>query len=307
MSKVFDALARQEAAVPDAAQSAASRSGALSALLEELASAKAKLSAAPSERSSAAPSERLRAAPNGKPSEAGAPAAPPAIRLAPLRIAERSPLLPFDGGHSQAAEQYRIARTRITQHPKHPTMIVVSSAGRGDGKTVTAINLAGSFSLKAEGAILLVDADFRHSSVRKQLGLGAAPGLAEVLEGKSTLEEGLTRAEQLPNLYILPASDPVANPGELLDSERWRELTRRLRQLFEYIVVDSPPIAAVADYELIQSVSDGTLLVLRPDHTRRSMAAEALKAIPQDKLIGVVMNSVPKWFWFGDGDRLPVS
>jgi Mrp family chromosome partitioning ATPase len=71
--------------------------------------------------------------------------------------------------------------------------------------------------------------------------------------------------------------------------------------------VDSPPIAAVADYELIQSVSDGTLLVLRPDHTRRSMAIEALKAIPQDKLIGVVMNSVPKWFWLGDEDRLPAS
>jgi protein-tyrosine kinase len=291
MSKVFDALARKEAALPDAAQSAASRNGALSALLEELANAKAKLNAAP----------------KGNPSEAGAPAAPPAIRTAPLRIAERSPLLPFDGGHSQAAEQYRIARTRITQHPRHPTMIVVSSAGRSDGKTVTAINLAGSFSLKSEGAILLVDADLRHSSMRKQLGLGAAPGLAEVLEGKCVLEEGLTRAEQLPNLYILPASDPAANPGELLDSERWRDLARRLRQLFEYIVVDSPPVAAVADYELIQSVSDGTLLVLRPDHTRRSMAAEALKAIPQDKLIGVVMNSVPKWFWFGDGDRVPAS
>jgi protein-tyrosine kinase len=179
-------------------------------------------------------------------------------------------------------------------------MIVVSSAGRGDGKTVTAINLAGSFSLKGEGAVLLVDADFRHSSMRKQLGLPAAPGLAEVLEGKSTLEEGLTRAEQLPTLYILPASDPSANPGELLDSAQWREVGHRLRQSFQYIVVDSPPVTAVADYELIQSVCDGTLLVLRPDHTRRGLAAEALKAIPKDKLLGVVMNSVPKWFGFGE-------
>ncbi|HEY7390839.1 MAG TPA: CpsD/CapB family tyrosine-protein kinase [Bryobacteraceae bacterium] len=289
MSKVFDALAREQAAVPNAAQS-----GALSALLEELASAKAKLSGAPSEKLSAA-------------SNAGAPSALSAIRTAPLRIAQRAPLLPFDGEHAQGAEQYRIARTRIAQHPNHPSMIVVSSAGRGDGKSVTAINLAGSFSLKAEGAILLVDADFRHSSIRKQLGLGAASGLAEVLEGKCALEEGLTRAEQLPNLYILPAGDPAANPGELLDSERWRELARRLRQLFGYIVVDSPPVAAVADYELIQSVSDGTLLVLRPDHTRRSLAAEALKAIPQKKLIGVVMNSVPKRFWFGDEERTSAS
>jgi protein-tyrosine kinase len=285
MSKVFDALAREEAAVPEGVPGPALRGGALSALLQELASAKAK----------------LRPAPNGKPSEV--PAAPPAIRTAPLRIADRSPLLPFENATSPGAEQYRIARTRITQHPNRPTMIVVSSAGRGDGKTVTAINLAGSFSLKAEGGVLLVDADFRHSSIRKQLGLAAAPGLAEVLEGKNTLEEGLTRAEQFPNLYILPASDPGMNPGELLDSERWRDLSRRLRQSFEYVVMDSPPVAAVADYELIQSVCDGTLLVLRPDHTRRGMAAEALQAIPKDKLIGVVMNSVPKWFWFGDGDR----
>jgi protein-tyrosine kinase len=301
MSKVFDALARQEAAVPDA------RSGALSALLEELAGAKAKLRGAPNEAklSGVSNEAKLRGAPDAKPSEARAPAAPPAIRLAPLRLAGRSPLLPFDQPHSHAAEQYRIARTRITQHPNHPTLIVVSSAGRGDGKTVTAINLAGSFSLKSEGAILLVDADFRNSSVGRQLGLSAAPGLAEMLEGKSTLDDSLTRAEQLPNLYILPAGNPAANPGELLDSERWRDLAQRLRQLFEYIVVDSPPVAVVADYELIQSVSDGTLLVLRPDHTKRAMAAEAWKAIPHEKLIGVVMNSVPKWFWFGNGGGVP--
>ncbi|HLI83424.1 MAG TPA: CpsD/CapB family tyrosine-protein kinase [Bryobacteraceae bacterium] len=276
MSKVFDALAREEAVVPKAA---------LSALLEELASAKA----------------RLRPVPNGKPSEV--PAAPPAIRAAVLQIAARSPLLPFEDANSAAAERYRIARTRITQHPGRPTMIVVSSAGRGDGKTVTAINLAGSFSLKAEGGVLLVDADFRHSSMIRQLGLGAAPGLAEVLEGRNALEEALTRAGQFPNLYLLPAGQAAMNPGELLDSERWRELARRLRQSFEYVVVDSPPVAAVADYELIQSVCDGTLLVLRPDHTRRRSAAEAFAAIGKDKLIGVVLNSVPKRFWWGAGDR----
>jgi capsular exopolysaccharide synthesis family protein len=218
-----------------------------------------------------------------------------AIRTERLQIEPHSPLLPFDGSHHEAAEQYRIARTRITQHPNQPSMLVVASAGAGDGRTVTAINLAASLSLKTEGDVLLVDADFRHSSVHKQLGLSPSPGLGEVLEGHASLERAIIRAEQFPHLYILQAGSPASNPGELLDSSRWKDLAKQLRQLFEYVILDSPPVRAVADYALIQAVCNGTLLVLRPDHTRRHMASEALEAIPRERLIGVVMNCVPNW------------
>lgn len=219
-----------------------------------------------------------------------------AIRTERLRIGPRAPLFPFDGSDRRAAEQYRIARTKITQHPKQPSMLVVSSACLGDGKTVTAINLAAALALQTEGDVLLADADFRCSSVHEQLWLAPAPGLAELLEGRAGLEQVLIRAEQLPNLFVLQAGDPASNPSELLDSPRWRNLADQLRGYFRYIVVDSPPVATVADYELIQAACDGTVLVLRPDHTRRSRAAEALETIPKDKLIGVVMNWVPKWF-----------
>jgi len=246
----------------------------LTTLLDQLASAKAKL--ASGENSGTADTS--------------------AIRTERLRVGPRSPLFPFDGSDRRAAEQYRIARTKITQHPKQPSVLVVSSAGLGDGKTVTAINLAAALALQTDGDVLLVDADFRCSSVHEQLWLAPEPGLAELLEGRATLERVLIRAEQLPNLFVLQAGDPTSNPSELLDSARWRNLADELRSLFKYVIVDSPPVAAVADYELIQGPSDGTVLVLRPDHTRRRMAVEALKAISKERLIGVVMNWVPKWF-----------
>ncbi len=290
MSKILNALARKDAG------SVSTRHGevpspAFAALIEELEHAKAKL---------------RRPEP-----ESDRPELPvqEAIRTERLQIGPQSPLLPFDGSrlngsHQEAAEQYRIARTRITQHPKQPSMLVVASAGAGDGRTVTAINLAASLSLKTEGDVLLVDADFRHSSVHKQLGLSAAAGLGELLEGYASLERAIIRAAQFPHLYILQAGSPASNPGELLDSSRWKDLATRLRQLFEYVILDSPPVRAVADYQLIQAVCDGTLLVLRPDHTKRHMAAEAFEAIPKERLIGVVMNCVPKWFPGQAGDLL---
>jgi capsular exopolysaccharide synthesis family protein len=219
-----------------------------------------------------------------------------AIRTLPLRIPGAAPVLPFDGDHWEANEQYRILRTRLIHHSKQPRMIVVSSAGSGDGKSITTVNLAGALSLKTESKVLLVDADFRRSTIHTQLGLPKEPGLAEVLRGACILEEALVQTEQLPNLYVLPSGESKGNPAELLDSSPWPALCTRLRQMFRYVILDSPPIAAVADYDLIQAVCDGVILILRPDHTNRKQFQAALELIPKDKLIGAVLNCVPNWF-----------
>jgi receptor protein-tyrosine kinase len=205
-------------------------------------------------------------------------------------------VLPFDGEDPRAAEQYRIARTKIIQHPNSPRMIVVSSAGPGDGKTLSSINLAGALALKTEQSVLLIDADFRRSAVHQRLGLPASPGLTDVLDGSIALEEALVRTEQFPNLYVLPAGAQKTNPTELLDSSRWRALTAVLRNAFQFVIADSTPIWAVADYELIETVCDGVLLIARPDHTPRKAFLQAVASIPNQKLIGVLLNWVPKWF-----------
>lgn len=244
--------------------------------------------------------------PARRPPEGGAaqPAAlaPPAIatsigevRTVRLHVRAPSPLLPFEEGQWLASEQYRILRTKISQHPRQPRLIVFSSPSAGDGKSVSAINTAGALSLKTGAQVLLLDADFRRSTVHVQLGIPEAPGLSEVLRGVCTAEEALVRAHELPALCMMPAGTPPANPAELLDSARWIALCAKLRKLFQYVVVDSPPVAAVADYELIQAACDGVILVVRPDQTPRPLLQKALDTVPKEKLLGVLINCVPDW------------
>ena len=227
-------------------------------------------------------------------------AAPPtgedAIRVVTLRLPGSAPLLPFDDTHPAAAEQYRIIRTKLNQHPRRPQLLLISSAGPSDGKSVTALNIAGALSLKSDAKILLADTDFRRSTIHLQLGLPAAPGLADVLSGSATIEDAVVRTAQFPNLYVVPAGEPRPNPSELLDSPRWTAFCSVLRERFRYVIADSPPFGSVADYDLLQASCDGVILVARPDHTKRQMFLKVLETIPKEKLIGVVMNCVEEWF-----------
>jgi len=218
------------------------------------------------------------------------------VRTLPLLISDRAPLMPFEEEHWRAVEQYRIIRTKVTNHPKQPRMILISSAGPGDGKSVTAANLAGALALKMDSTVLLVDGDFRRSTLCSELGLPETPGLSEVLGMGLPLEKAVIRSEQFPNLYVLPAGKAVENPTELLDSPQWTALRARLREQFRYIIVDSPPIGAVADYDLLQAACDGVIMVLRPDHTNRQSCLKALEILGKEKLLGVVMNCVHSWF-----------
>jgi capsular exopolysaccharide synthesis family protein len=205
-------------------------------------------------------------------------------------------VLPFIDSRRAAGEQYRIARTKILQHESRPQTILVSSAAPRDGKTITAINVAAALSLKSDGEVLLIDADIRRPAIPGQMGIPAAPGLADVLEGRCSLEEAIVRTEPLPDLCVLAAGGAKANPAELLDSEAWSISMKAMRQRFRHIVLDSPPVSAVADYDLLQIIADGILLVVRPDHTPRKLLFHALESVPREKLLGVLLNQVPRWF-----------
>jgi capsular exopolysaccharide synthesis family protein len=220
----------------------------------------------------------------------------PGSREVSLQLPHTSPALPFGNSHGGAEEQYRVIRTKVLQHPKRPKTIVVSSAGAGDGKSVTAINLAGALALKSESRVVLVDGDLRRPSIFRHLRIDETPGFADVLAGKCTFEEAAINIREIPGLSIIPAGKAVTNPAELLDSAHCVEVFAALRNSFKYLIVDSPPIAAVADYDLLQSFADGVVVVVRPDHTNRTLLTQGLERIPKDKLIGVVMNCVPSWF-----------
>src|SRR5262249_17833932 len=125
-----------------------------------------------------------------------APASAPGIRTVSLKLLAKSPILPFEDLQGRASEQYRIARTRILQHQAAPRIIMVTSPGARDGKTVSAINLAGALSLRAGFNVLLLDGDFRRPAVHDALGLASGPGLSDVLAGSNTLEDALVHVEQ---------------------------------------------------------------------------------------------------------------
>jgi capsular exopolysaccharide synthesis family protein len=217
------------------------------------------------------------------------------IRTRPMSIRTAGPVLPFDSNR-QSADRYRMLRTKIQQHPSQPRILLIAGSGPGDGKTTTAINLSGALSLKPHTSVVVVDGDFRRSSIRKTLGLEGGPGLAEVLDGSATLEDGLIRTEQYPNLYVLGSAEGAPGSAELIDSPRWTAILDVLRKEFTYVVLDSPPIGSLADYDLLQACADGVILVVRPDHSRREPTVNALNSIPPGKFLGVVVNCVEKWF-----------
>ncbi len=218
------------------------------------------------------------------------------LRTLPVRIRADTPILPFQAGHSREGEQYRIARTKLIQHPDQPRLIVISSAGTGDGKTVSAINLAGALALKSDARVMLVEADLRRPSIGSLLGLPSHPGLSEYLAGTCALHDVITRIEQFPNLCVVPAGRTKANPTELLDSRRWATACEEFRKRSRFVIFDAPPMGTVADYDLIEAQCEGVILVVRPDVTNRRLCLESLASVAQGKLVGVLMNCVSDWF-----------
>jgi capsular exopolysaccharide synthesis family protein len=197
-----------------------------------------------------------------------------------------------------ATEQYRIIRTKILQSYLQPRLIVVSSAGAGDGKTVTSVNIAAALALKNHERVLIVEGDLRRPTMAKVLGLPRSPGLSNVLRGTAPVETAVIQIESLPSLYVLPAGAGAGNPAELLDSPQWRTLCEQLRRQFEFVIIDAPPVGAVTDFQLIEPMCDGIIAVIRIDHTNRTVLQNMLFEIPPGKLIGIVLNSVEEWFFW---------
>ncbi len=229
-----------------------------------------------------------------------------AVRVLPIQLAEAAPLLPYDGSSARAGEQYRAVRTNLLQNPDAPRVLVVSSSGSGDGKTLSAVNTAGALAIKGETTVLLVDADLRNPSLARTLGLPDSPGLADVLIGDCKLEEAIVRTAQFPNLYVLPAGKARRNPAELLDSARWRQMCAQVKGSFRFVLIDTPPISAVTDYDLVQAVADGVIFVVRPNHSDRNLCLSALhKVNATGKLTGVLVNCAENWFLYKRYGRYP--
>ncbi len=206
---------------------------------------------------------------------------------------------------SQMAESYRALRTSLllSNLGAPPKVIMVTSARPQEGKTTTSINTA--IVLAQKGVrVLLVDADLRRPSIHKTLGMGPRSGLSNVLTGSATLQQTITTSPILPNLFIMPAGTPPPNPAELLASSNMRDLIVELRELYDHIVIDTPPTLSVTDAVVLSPRADATILVIRSGQTTKQALRRARDILTQVNahVAGVLLNAVdltsPDYYYY---------
>jgi capsular exopolysaccharide synthesis family protein len=192
---------------------------------------------------------------------------------------------------SLAAEQYRSLRTRLKQAEQGRALrvVAITSPAKGDGKSLTAANLALTMAQEYQQRVLLVDADLRRPNVHRLFGLSESPGLVDVLLNDAELDHSLV---SLPDhhLTILPAGLPPAHPAELLGSAAMRRLLDTLRTRFDRILIDVPPVAPLADLHILTPMLDGLLMIVRAGVTPKPAIERALSGLDASKVLGLVLN-----------------
>ena len=194
---------------------------------------------------------------------------------------------------SAVAEQYRVAATRLglVADKQKSAVVCMTSALMGEGKTSTTLNMAYVLSRDLNRKTVLVDCDLKRPMVRAYAGMESTAGLSEVLLGHKTLDECLEYHEQL-GIWVLSAGIEESGTAALAHVDRLSELIQGLRERFEYILLDSPPLLSVAEAMLIVRMADVVVHVIRARSTPRDAVASAIKMIGQERAVAVVLNGV---------------
>jgi protein-tyrosine kinase len=191
---------------------------------------------------------------------------------------------------TEACEQFRILRTRVQRIGEQRPLrcIGITSATPGEGKTFTALGLAHALGRLPDSRVLLIEADLRRPSLERYLSIPRATGLSDWLrEGRGPCP--LRRVARA-GFWLLSAGQPSADGLELLGMERVAELVLAARRLFDFTIVDCPPLAPVADAVILQDLLDGYLLVVRARHAPRETLLRAVSHLKADRIQGVVFN-----------------
>ena len=192
-----------------------------------------------------------------------------------------------------ATEQYKLLRTNLEfTLPEGDTcpVIGVTSSMRGEGKSTTAINL--SYVLAEKGnRVLLIDGDLRIPSIAKKLEIESNPGLTDLLMGKGA-QIGDFQSQILTNWYILPSGNIPPNPSELLGSRRMEAILLDLKNKFDYIIIDLPPVNLVSDALSISNLISGMIVVIREDYTEKKELEYCFRQLKlsETNILGCVMN-----------------
>jgi capsular exopolysaccharide synthesis family protein len=216
-----------------------------------------------------------------------------------------------EGNHRAGAEKFRTLRSRLYQISATRPLrrLLLTSSVPQEGKTFVAANLAQSIIRQADRRVLLIDADLRASRLNLTLGTKNEPGLSDYLLGEAAITKVLQVGEER-NLCFIPGGKLVSNPSELLHSQKMKSLLERMGQMFDWVIVDSPPAIAVHDASILADMCDGVLFVVRAGATDFEAAQKAAAEFSDSKLLGVILNRVAKretygyyYGYSGDSDK----
>jgi len=198
------------------------------------------------------------------------------------------------------AEKFRTLRSRLYQIASAQPLkaILVTSSMPAEGKTFITANLAQSFVRQTDRRVLLMDGDLRASRLHLLLGAPKKPGLTEYLRGEAD-EFQITQVGPQGNLCLIPGGQEVTNPSELLHSDRMKQLLKRMSQVFDWVILDSPPALAVHDASILADMCDGVIFVVRAGSTDFEIAEKASSEFREKNLLGVVLNRVQKSDTYG--------
>lgn len=192
---------------------------------------------------------------------------------------------------SIAAESYRTLRTNIqySSFDKEYKVIVITSSEPGEGKSTTAGNLALCMA-QGDKKVILVDCDLRRPSIHKKFKVSNLAGLSDVIIGKSDLSKVMHRYNK--NLVLLTSGKIPPNPSEMLSSKSMENFLEKLRENFDYVILDTPPVQAVTDSQILSTKADGTILVVRAERTKKESVNNAINLLKKvnANIIGTVLN-----------------
>jgi protein-tyrosine kinase len=191
---------------------------------------------------------------------------------------------------SPGAERIRMlgARLRHLQHERSIKTLLMTSSIKDEGKSILSANLAFSLA-KTKQRVLLVDGDCHQGTLAKLLGTNVSPGLTDWWQSNDAILSYLHQVNTLP-LWFLPAGEPSTRVVEMLQSTRFSEMLNHAGSWFDWVIVDSPPFAPLADSAIWVTLADATLLIVRLGKTPKKLLGKVLDSIDQQKLLGIVLN-----------------
>lgn len=207
---------------------------------------------------------------------------------------------------SIAAESYRTLRTNIqySSFDKEYRAIVVTSSDPGEGKSTTSGNLALCLA-QGDKKVILVDCDLRKPSIHKKFKISNIVGLSDVIVGKEALENAVHRYNK--NMTVLTSGKIPPNPSEMLSSKTMLKLIEHLKKEYDYVILDTPPVQAVTDSQILSTKVDGTILVVRADRTKKDGVHNAINLLKKvnANIIGTVLNGVDNsrnkyYYYYGE-------